>query len=204
MSRRAPGWNGWDNLIRADLSARSELEVRLSTALQWVGQAALAPAASIRLVALVTALEATLIEEGESMGKKAKLSGRISKLLAHTNEEKEKIASQVVKLYGIRSECVHTGLVDVERAQVEISVQLVAGTINALLCEAPYNTMASLSDVVDHIEGAVARVDRQRWISENAYLRYRDETDNPGKDRSLQHWLDAEREYNSRRMRPTA
>lgn len=201
ISSKAPGWNGWNSLIQSDISSRTDLGIRLSIALQWIGQAALASAASIRLVALVTALEATLIEEGESMGKKAKLSGRISKLLGRTEEERQQIESQVANLYGIRSDCVHTGLIDVEKNELDKAVQLTAEIFNTILCLPPYSTMSSLSDVVDHLERITPGVDRKKWISENAYHRYRDEMDNPVKDRSLQHWLDAEREYNSQRAR---
>jgi hypothetical protein len=41
--------------------------------------------------------------------------------------------------------------------------------------------------------GKDSEVDRERWIAENAYLRWINEQ--RGGDRSQQHWQDAEREY---------
>lgn len=200
VSQQALGWNGLDKLIQSDVSVRNNLEIRISTALQWIGQAAMAPAASIRIVALVTALEAILIDDGESIGKKAKLSRRISALLGGSTDERAQVSSQVVDIYRIRSECVHTGLLDVEKEVIDRTVMLVARVFDAMLSTQPYNGMTSVKEILDHIEGTLPKSDRQKWIAENAYLRYCDEVENPGKDRSVQHWLDAERECNSQRF----
>jgi hypothetical protein len=130
--RHAPAWNEFAKLIRHDLSARNELQLRLTTALGWIGQAALAPSASIRLVAFVTALEALLIEESESAGKRSKLARRVSKLTAESDADAQAREKEMEELYKIRSECIHAGLVDVEEAELKKAVRFVTKTVEAM------------------------------------------------------------------------
>ncbi len=132
MSRRAPGWEGLERLVQLDLSARSEMQLRLTTALQWIGQAALAPSTPTRLVALVTALEALLIEESESLGKKTKLSSRASKLVGQSEAERRVLVGEIEDIYEARSECVHAGLLDVEKREIAKAARLLAKTIESL------------------------------------------------------------------------
>lgn len=153
MSKRAPGWDGLEQLVRLDLSARNDLQLRLTTALEWVGQAALAPSAPIRLVALVTALEALLIEESESLGKKTKLANRVAKLVAPTSAAQQAVAKEVEEMYEARSECVHAGLVDVEKDELKKVARLIAKTVDGLY-QPPFSTMLSLGEVLQKIEPA--------------------------------------------------
>lgn len=194
-SKRAPGWAGLEQIILLDRSARSEMQQRFTTALEWVGQAALAPSTSIRLVAIVTGLEALLIDESESAGKKTKLAKRVSGLVAQTDQEKPGLAEEVEELYRDRSGCVHGGEIEVEPAKVRKAVHLLARTVEAILTKPPYSTAATLREILDRVDppSAAADHDRVRWVTENAYLRWLDE----GKpsNRQLQHWFDAEREY---------
>jgi hypothetical protein len=193
--RHAPGWHECENVIRLDMSARNELQLRLTTALQWIGQAALAPSGSIRLVALVTALEALLIEESESVGKKSKLARRISKLVADSEAGAQGLATEVEELYKTRSECIHAGLVDVEKAEIDRAVRFVTKTVEALLTRPPYSSANALEDILPLIDPSLAQPDavRSRWVAENAYFRWRNE--GCPHDRNCQHWLDAEREF---------
>jgi hypothetical protein len=55
------------------------------------------------------------------------------------------------------------------------------------------NTMLVLAKNSAAASGKDSEVDRERWIAENAYLRWINEQ--RGGDRSQQHWQDAEREY---------
>jgi hypothetical protein len=151
MSRQAPGWDGLVRLVSLDLSQRSELQLRLTAALEWVGQAALAPSIPLRLVALVTALEALLIEESESLGKKTKLARRISTIVGQSPEEVGQTAKDAEELYEVRSECVHAGLVDVEAEEVANGVRLLGKTVEAL-GRPPFEQCASLADLVKVIE----------------------------------------------------
>jgi len=193
--RQAPAWNELERLIRLDLSARNELQLRLATALEWIGQAALAPSASIRLVAFVTALEALLIEESESAGKKTKLARRVSKLIAESDADAQGRVKEMEELYKARSECIHAGLVDVEKAELEKAVRFITKTVEALLTRAPYSTANALEDILAQIDPPLACSDvaRSRWVAENAYFRWLNE--GCPHDRDVQHWLDAEREY---------
>lgn len=193
--RHAPAWNEFEKLIRLDLSARTELQLRLTTALEWIGQAALAPSSSIRLVALVTALEALLIEESESAGKKTMLARRVSKLTTDSDADAQERVKEMEELYKARSECIHAGLVDVEKAAIEKAVRLVIKTVESLLTRAPYSTANALVGILAQIDPPQARSDatRSRWVAENAYFRWLNEGSPHDKD--VQHWLDAEREY---------
>lgn len=192
---KAPGWTGLETIIALDRGARNEMQLRFTTALQWVGQAALAASSSIRLVALVTALEALLIDESESAGKKSKLAKRISGLLAKTDDEKSKLLGVVEDLYRNRSECVHGGGIEVEAAVLAGAIRLLARTTEAIVCKPPFCTASTLREILDQIDPAStsADADRLRWVTENAYLRWVNE-DRPD-NRQLQHWFDAEREY---------
>lgn len=156
ICRHAPGWNGLARLVSLELSARSELQLRMTTALEWIGQAAAAPSSPIRLVALVTALEALLIERSESLGKKFKLANRVSKLVGQTQAEQQTLAKEVEELYETRSECVHAGLVDVEKDELRKAVQVIAKTVDALH-HVPYSTIASLNDLLKMVELDPAR-----------------------------------------------
>lgn len=153
------------------------------------------PSTSIRLVALVTALEALLIDESESAGKKTKLAKRISGLLAQTDEEKSSLVYDVEELYRNRSECVHGGGIEVEAAELTRAIRLLARTIEVIVSKPPYCTATTLREILDRIDSPAtsAASDRHCWISGNAYLRWLNE----GKpnDRQPQHWFDAEREY---------
>jgi hypothetical protein len=170
ISREAPGWNGLEHLLTLDVSARSELQLRLTTALEWIGQAALAPSAPIRLVALVTALEALLIEESESLGKKTKLANRVSRLIGQSEGEQQPIAKEVEEVYETRSECVHAGMVDVEKGALLRTVRLVARVVEAILTRPPYCAANSLEDMLTYIDQPSARQDeaRSRWVAEQA------------------------------------
>jgi len=194
-SNRAPGWSGLAQVILIDRSARNEMQLRLTNALQWIGQAALAPSTSIKLVALVTALETLLFETGESLGKKTKFAKRISALVARIDEDKLKLTKEVEELYRNRSECVHGGEIEVSPPEIERAVRLLARTIEALVTKLPYCTTASLQAILDHIDppSTSGKSERLRWINDNAYLRWIGEC--KPNNREHQHWLDAEREY---------
>lgn len=195
VSNKAPGWSGLEQIITLDRAVRTELHLRFTTALQWIGQAALAPANSIRLVALVTALEAMLIGESESTGKKTKLAKRISELVGGSAEEKERLALEVEELYRNRSECVHGGEIEVASSELTRAVRLLARTLEALVAKPPYCTATNLRAILDTIDPPPVfdNGDRLRWVAENAYLRW--VTEGKPDNRGLHHWLDAEREY---------
>lgn len=195
MLRNAPGWNELENLICLDLSARNEVHLRLSTALEWIGQATVATSRPIRLVALVTALEALLIDESETSGKKTKLAKRVSRLIAESDAEIPGVVIEIEEIYKTRSECVHAGLLDVEKAEIDRAERFVTKTITAILTTPQYRTANALEDILAQIDPPLARSDqaRSRWIAENAFFRWLNE----GRlhDRHVQHWIDAEREF---------
>jgi Protein of unknown function (DUF2934) len=196
ISRQAPGWNGLEQLVRLELSARSELQLRMTTALEWIGQAAAAPNPPIRLVGLVTAWEALLIEESETLGKKRKLANRVSRLIAKADAEQQRVFQEIEELYEGRSECIHAGLLDVEKDSLAKAIQLVAKTVDGLLNREPFHRMSCLEDVLKVIEPlpkASSPEMCRRWIAENAYYRWLGGGHPSGRD--VQHWLEAEKEY---------
>jgi hypothetical protein len=146
-----PAWTELEQMLRLDLGIRNEIQLRITTALTWVGQAVLAPTGPIRLVTLVSALEALLIEESESIGKKRKLASRISKLTATTDREQQEKYKEVEELYETRSECVHAGLLDVEKEEVDSAGRVVVTTVEAL-AKPPYSALESLSRIVSEID----------------------------------------------------
>lgn len=152
LTRRAPGWEELDRLVASDSSRRNEIQLRLTTALEWMGQAAQAPSSAIRLVAVVTALEALLIEDGESVGKKKKLANRVSRLITQDPAKQQVVANDVERVYKSRSECVHGGLIDVEPTEVEKAIRLTAEAVAAVVQQEPYRTMCSLKEILRQIE----------------------------------------------------
>jgi hypothetical protein len=134
-----------------------------------------------------------LIEESESLGKKSKLANRLSKLVARSQAEEDAVAQEVEELYEVRSECIHAGLVNIEKEELTGAIKLIAKTVDALLNRAPFCTMISLETVLKQVEPPSSEARRRRWIAENAYYRWVSEGRPSGRD--VQHWLEAENEY---------
>jgi hypothetical protein len=152
ISSKAPAWKELEQILHLELSDRNEMQLRLTTALEWIGEAAHAPSAPTRLVALVTAFEALLIEESESIGKKRKLAQRISTLIGQSENDRQAIAKQVEELYEIRCDCVHAGLLDVEKEAHQRAASFFGRTLKSLLCHSPYSGLQNLTDVLREID----------------------------------------------------
>ncbi len=200
-----PSWDKLEKIVKSELADRSELELRVMTALTWISHAAAAPANTMRLVSLVTALESLLILESESLGKRSKLANRIDLLTRNSVESQESVFCLADKMYQLRSECVHAGLLEVEDDALKTFVRLVSQTIAAIVGKCPFSSMNDLSEIIAHIEGnAEPAVDiKWKWIEENAYYRWLDErawvADGCPPTRQDQHWSDAEREFYQKR-----
>src|SRR5580704_1572504 len=194
VSRRAPAWPEIENILATEASVRDELQRQIVSALEWVGQAALAPTGAIRLVTLMTALEALLLERGEALGKKSKLADRVSRLIAKSEEHILDVMRRVKQLYGTRSECVRGEPLDIEAHDLRDLSGMIAKVLHSILTEEPWKVAARLTEILKQIEpaGACDNGDRRRWIETNAYLRWLNEGKPDG--RQFQHWLDAERE----------
>jgi len=145
-------WPAIRTLVEKELCARSELERRVMTALEWVGQSALAPLGPVRLVSLMTALEILVLCEHEALGKRSKLSSRVGRLVASVPRRAADAAVQADRLYIIRNRCLHDGMTQVDDADIELAHHLVDVVITALLTKEPYCASASLANVLALIE----------------------------------------------------
>jgi len=81
---------------------------------------------------------------------------------------------EIEELYKSRNECIHAGLVDVEKAEIDRAVRLVAKTVEAICSRPPYCVAHALKDILAQIDPPLARSDeaRSRWVAENAYFRW--------------------------------
>ena len=195
--RQAPAWTTLEDILKLGPSERSEMQIRAVTALQWIGQAALAPSSSSHIVALVTALEALLIDVSESAGKRRKLSNRVARLTTNSANDFQVVSTKTDELYRLRSECVHAGLNEVEKAECANAIRTIARTFETLFAKVPFSAEATLAGVLAHISlvrrGDIDDGNKEMWVSENAYHRYLNAQN--GSVDSTNHWHDAEREY---------
>ncbi len=152
ISRRAPGWDHLDRLLCIEAHFRTEIQIRIVAALQWVGRAALAPSLAVRLVSTVTAMEALLLEDSEQIGKRNKLKSRIG-LLIGSDSNRQEIERDVYRIYGLRSRCVHGAEEEVDPRDTFKAVTIVAETINALISKAPYPALKTIDDVIKNLGG---------------------------------------------------
>ena len=123
------------------------------TALEWVGQAAAAPLPPVRLVCLVTALEVLVLDDHESLGKRSKLSVRVSQIVSRiqTNFTRHEIWVKADNLYHIRSECLHDGETQVDESDVQLTRIDFADTIVAAFLNEPFSKCVDLKEVLDTI-----------------------------------------------------
>ena len=98
-------------------SPRNELESALSTAIWWIGTGNHLGTPSQQAVALATGLEAILIPP--NMEEKTEpLANHAAHLLASTADERQKLYKKMKELYGVRSEVVHKGRLDIPIASL--------------------------------------------------------------------------------------
>lgn len=147
LVNQAPGWCALDAMLHKPRPNRTEIESRLTTALLWCGNAALSTADAVRLASLVTALEAMLLQKGESKGKKAKLIKRTRGLLgpgvaADTTDE----------VYSVRSDCIHNGENVVEDHVMDSARRLVAECIGKLTGDSRFAGCATLDQLLNVID----------------------------------------------------
>jgi hypothetical protein len=193
FNEQAPGWGELDRLLQLDPSLRSEIDIRMISALRWIGLAAIAPNAPVRLVCLITGLETLLIDRSEILGKKNKLIRRISKLISESDSERESWMNRVADLYQTRSECVHGGLLDVERETGDLCVKVLSNTLFGITKIIDKSKIKTVKNLIENLDPVISEDIKNKWIKESYYYRYLNE--NKGVDNRFQHWLDAEREY---------
>jgi hypothetical protein len=143
-----PAWTELDNLLRIPTTNRSEMQRRMMNGLAWVGQAAIARSNAIRLVALITALESMLIGKSEAMGKRRKISERVSQFPQMRTARRHIDAAEADRLYRLRSACVHSGKTDIADSDVGRASMAVAQTFSGILCDETRADILTLSQVL--------------------------------------------------------
>jgi len=144
----AAGWNELMQLIKIPIHARTEMQLRITNLLAWVGQAALAANNAVKLVSLITALEALLINKSESIGKKTKLSERISKFPKIADASHHIDAELAKGLYRIRSNCVHGGRTTTSENNIRLAAFAVAQCVAGILGNPSLASCATLSELL--------------------------------------------------------
>jgi hypothetical protein len=142
----APGWQQLEVILQKPRPTRSELENKITTVLLWFGNAALASADAVRLVSLVTALEALLLLTGTNMGKRNNLIKRTAALLP------PETAESVDEIYSVRSNCVHDGHHIVERHVMAAARGVTSECVGKLVTETRFANCKTLRDVLDIID----------------------------------------------------
>jgi hypothetical protein len=176
-------------------AARTEMHMRMVAVLTWVGIAVEVESRPVQLISLVTALETLLIQKHESKGKAARLAYRIASLCGSTDAERDEMHEEWIQTSRLRNQCVHTGLEDCDEVHVKKAAKLAGRVVEILLTHERYRHCETLKEVVDALgtAGASATRGRDEWVRHNAYFRWMNMGSRHGN--SLQHWVDAEREY---------
>ena len=119
----ARAWIALQTVICKEPANRTHVECKVMDALEWVGQAAAAPRPTFRLVCLVTALEVLMLKKDEALGKKAKLSLRVAIVVQELMPEYQTAESDAIRLYKLRSECLHEGLAQIGEEDITKAYQ---------------------------------------------------------------------------------
>ncbi len=147
----APAWQEIEHILLLEPQKRSEMQRRVMLALSWVGQAALASSMPVRLVAFTTAMETLLIEDSECVGKKKKLSVRVPAFPQMKLANQHVDSDAVIKLYGLRSDCLHAGQMEVESEDVGLASLAVAQCFSGLLGQPEYAACLTIGELLAKI-----------------------------------------------------
>lgn len=193
--QKSPLLDALSKMLAVRAAARTEMQKRMVAVLTWVGIAVEVESRPVQLISLVTALETLLIQKHESKGKAARLAYRISRVCGTTDAEHDDIREGWMQTSSLRNQCVHAGLEDCDEVHVKKTAQLAGRVVETLLTHERYRDCETLKDVVDVLgtSGPSATLGRDEWIRHNAYFRWVNMGGRHGN--SLQHWVDAEREY---------
>ena len=135
-------------LVDQENLGRTDLEKTVVVALEWVGHAAAAPLAPVRLVSMVTALEVFVIDRHESLGKRSKLSHRFGRIVSACYLDGDNPTSAASEFYRVGSECLHEGVTQVEGGVVNTAHDFVTAVVLAYLTTEPYRNCLDLSAVL--------------------------------------------------------
>lgn len=161
----APAWDELEKLLRIPPDQRNEMQCRVILALSWVGQAALASSQPVRIVMLTTALETLLIEDFESLGKKAKLAERISRFPKLQQACGHVGTKEAKRLYEIRSGCLHAGRMDVPDGKVQLTNMAIAQCLSGILSDPVLRSKSTLSGVLGVLCQRPEQRSLARWLS---------------------------------------
>jgi hypothetical protein len=142
-------WAPLQSLVTKEATARTGLEATVLTALEWVGNAAAASLASVRLVSLVTALEVLVIVASETMGKRRKLAKRVAQIVPTVQPNALRVEQTADRLYQVRSECLHEGATQVEDDDIKTAYGFVDAIITSFLTKDPFCKCENLNKVLN-------------------------------------------------------
>jgi hypothetical protein len=103
-------------ILSKNLSSRSEIEKRLSTAIRWIGTAMDEEYDCDKFLKFAVALECLLAKRNEEIS--TPLAERCTFILSENKEERRDLYKMVKRLYNTRSEIAHKGKVEIEKDQL--------------------------------------------------------------------------------------
>jgi hypothetical protein len=126
----------------------SEFHEKAISALQWAGRASVEPRNEEAFLLFAIALESLLMGRGDNSEITEKLALRGAHVIANS-KSRLKVYKDIKDLYGIRSQIVHCGHVDVGEADLSLLRFFVRFALLRMLCQSPFDTMTSDSNLVD-------------------------------------------------------
>ncbi len=122
----------------------------LITAMQWAGRAAADQRQEEAFLLYVIALESLILgpkKNPKDVGHRLRL--RIAHLLGETDEQRQEIITIVSDLYGLRSDIVHIGAIEVTDGDVGLARAITYRCIGSLLLNDPFSRMVAYKELDD-------------------------------------------------------
>jgi len=108
--------SGLSNVLSKSMNARSDMELRLTAAIRWIGMGVHDDVNCDKFLKHAIALEALFTNQDDEIS--TPLSERCAFVLSDKSDKREQIYRLMKKLYRIRSKIAHQGLIDVQEDDV--------------------------------------------------------------------------------------
>ena len=128
-----------DRLLQAQTNPVEDLLLR---SVRWAGRATVAPLREEAFMLYTIALESVVLPGADHGELSHRLSQRVAKLTADTVTERGALQTRTKKLYGVRSEIVHSGLYEVSEGDLGLIGSITKRVIFKLLAD---STVAGLT-----------------------------------------------------------